>query len=97
MSQSQIAYQLDRAGFYAGITQADPSPAEPGVYLLPAGAISTAPPSDVPPGKWPRWNGSTWELVNKPRTAQQQSAVDKLSAFLAANPDVKALIEDPQP
>ncbi|MDZ5456993.1 phage tail protein [Azohydromonas lata] len=46
--------------------------------------------------EWPRYNGATWELVPRPRPADQvqaePTAVEKLAAFLAANPDVADLV-----
>ena len=91
---SRLCYQLDRAGLLQGETVADESPLEPGVFLLPAGCTLTAPPSTVPDGKWPRWNGSTWDLVTKTTSANDnQDPVAKLQAFLSANPDVAALLQ----
>ena len=84
-------YQLTPAGLYAGEAVADASPLEPGVYLLPAGCISTAPPDAWPAGQWPRWNGTVWELVVKP-VPHIVDPTEKLAAFLADNPDVAALI-----
>lgn len=87
-------YQLDRSGMYVGDTLADESPMEPGVYLLPARCIEQAPPTEWPNDKWPRWNGSTWELASKPLPAapDDSGAAEKLTAFLRANPDVAALV-----
>lgn len=87
-------YQLDRAGLLQGETVADESPLEPGVFLLPAGCTFTAPPADVPEGKWPRWNGTAWDFVTKPAPANDNTdPVAKLQDFLAAHPDVAALLE----
>lgn len=88
---SKIAYQYDYAGLYAGKTEADESPLEPGVYLLPARSTLTEPPAAIPEGKWPRWNGAVWDLVTRPAVAEL-SATDKLKEFLEQNPDVAALI-----
>lgn len=60
------AYQTSRAGLYLGETVADESPLEPGVYLFPAGAVAVAPPPSWPEDRWPRWNGSAWELITYP-------------------------------
>ncbi|WP_186113268.1 phage tail protein [Burkholderia gladioli] len=85
-------YQTDRAGMYCDATMADESPLEPGVFLVPAGAIAVPPPSTWPNGTWPRWNGMAWELVTRPAIASADIALEKLRAFLATNPDVADLI-----
>lgn len=91
--KTKPAYQTDRAGMLAGETLADESPLEPGVYLLPAGAVLTPPPASWPDDKWPRWNGSGWALATKPQPANDNDPVAKLRNFLAANPDVAAVLE----
>ena len=68
------AYQYDRAGLFAGTTEADESPLEPGVYLLPAMCTLEPPPATLPEGKWPRWNGRAWALVGKPAAPAQAQA-----------------------
>lgn len=87
----KIVYQHDAGGFYVGQTSADESPLEKGVYLLPARCVEEAPPASWEDAQWPRWDGSTWRLVNKPR-AEADDPVAKLRAFLAANPDVAGLL-----
>lgn len=67
---------------------------EPSVYLIPAGAVEEAPPDAWPDDKWPRWNGTRWELVTKPKAANDNNPVAKLEAFLAANPDVAAMLNE---
>lgn len=49
--------QLDQAGYYVGVTVADESPLEPGIYLLPGGAIDAPVPS-IPEGKRAKWVGN---------------------------------------
>lgn len=90
---SKTVYQTDNAGLYTGPTQADESPLEPGVYLLPAGAVDQPPPNEWSEDRWPRWNGVAWELVNKPTARTEPTPIEKLQAFLQANPDVAALVE----
>lgn len=84
------AYQTDRAGLFLCETMADESPLEPGVFLIPAGAVEQPPPSEWPDDKWPRWNGYAWDLIAKP--SADETAKIKLAAFLARNPDVLGLI-----
>lgn len=50
-----------------------------------------------PAGQWPRFNGHAWELVNAPTIAIEPTPAEKLAAFLAANPDVAALVSDTTP
>lgn len=90
---TKIVFQTDNAGHYAGQTEADESPMEPGVYLVPRGCITAAPPTEWPADKWPRWNGHEWQLVTKPAAATESDPVAKLRAFLAANPDVAAVLQ----
>jgi len=87
-----LAYQFDTAGLLVGTTEADESPLEPGVYLLPARCTLVAPPAEVPEDRWPRFNGADWDLVNRPEPAAAPDPVAKLSEFLAQNPDVAALL-----
>lgn len=68
----------------------------PGTYT-PAedpGTLGTFEPS-WPADRWPRWNGVEWQLINRPQQAQQvqEDPIAKLQAFLAANPDVAALLQ----
>lgn len=82
------AYQYDLAGYFVGVTEADESPLEPGVFLLPARCTLT-PPQNPSEGEWPRWNGSAWALVALPVS----DPVAKLRDFLTKNPDVAALLQ----
>jgi len=58
--------QLDDGGYFVGLTTADESPLEPGIFLLPANAIDAQVPT-VPEGKRAKWNG-VWlfEDIQKP-------------------------------
>lgn len=89
---TKTVFQYDPAGLYVGQTDADESPLEPGVFLIPARCVAVAPADKWPDDKWPRWNGAKWELVARPTAANDNDPVAKLQAFLAANPDVAAII-----
>lgn len=62
---TKTVFQIDRAGMYMGETIADESPLEPGVWIMPAGTTSVCPPESWPDDKWPRFNGSAWDIVTK--------------------------------
>ena len=87
-------FQTDRAGHFTGNTQAEESPLEPGVFMVPLLAVTTPPPATWPADKWPRWNGSVWQLVTKPSAVIDATPAAKLAAFLAANPDVQEMISN---
>jgi hypothetical protein len=57
--------QLDDAGYFIGITTADESPLEPGVFLIPAGAVE-APIPTIPEGQRAKWDG-VWVLEDIPQ------------------------------
>lgn len=54
-------YQTDRNGIFVGAAQADESPLEPGVYLVPAGCVLVPPPA-IPAGFRAKWSGAAWLL-----------------------------------
>ena len=90
---AKIVFQTDRAGLYAGLVEADESPLEPGVFLIPAGAVEIPPPQGWDDEVWPRWNGAQWILVKKPRQpVAVENPLARLQAFLSANPDIAALV-----
>ncbi|CCG42195.1 phage tail protein [Magnetospirillum molischianum] len=58
---ARIVYQTDRAGRYAGAVTADPSPLEPGAYLIPGGCVESAPP-EILVGQMAVWEAGAWAL-----------------------------------
>lgn len=60
-----IVSQLDDDGYFVSAVMADESPLEPGVYLIPGGAVDVAPPS-VLPGKRAKLVGDSWVLEDLP-------------------------------
>lgn len=61
----KLVSQLDPQGYFTGAVEADPSPLEPGVFLLPGGAIDVPPP-EVPEGMAALWQGEAWAFVTPP-------------------------------
>jgi len=63
--------QLDPHGYFVGMTVADESPLEPGVWLMPARAVDVAAP-EVTGGYRAKWNGSSFDLVPPPPTPEPE-------------------------
>ena len=61
----KIVYQTDANGYFVGPTVADESPLEPGVFLIPAGAVEVE-PSNIPEGHRARWASGAWEIEKIP-------------------------------
>lgn len=70
----KTVYQLDTNGFYTGPTQAQESPLEPGVFLIPAGCVEKIPPK-CRKGLVPKFNHETgkWEKVDVPTLVQDDN------------------------
>jgi len=79
----KTVYQTDRSGNFVEAIEADASPLEPGVYLIPAGCVETPPPA-IPAGKLARWNGSAWVLVNRPGATPAPPQPTPVAVFTAA-------------
>ncbi len=62
----KTVYQLDEKGFYLGETNAQESPLEPGVFLMPGGCVDKAPPK-CKKGLIPKYNFTTekWEKIEQ--------------------------------
>jgi len=54
-----IAYQTNEYGIYVGDVNCQPSPREPGVFLIPAGAIEIEPPN-LSENEIAIWSGNEW-------------------------------------
>lgn len=92
------AYQHDADGFFLGMTEADESPLEPGVFLVPALCTLTPPPAELSEGLCARWSGTDWELIDRvvAQASQPSITLAKLKDFLSRNPDVAALLDSNQ-
>ena len=68
----KIVSQLSIEGYFVGPVEADQSPKEPGVYLIPGGAVDAAPPT-VPDGQRARWANGGWvfEFLSDPPAAPE--------------------------
>ena len=62
----KLVPQLDSFGYVMGSVIADPSPLEPGVYLIPGGAVDAEMPV-VPAGQRAKWNGAGFDLEDIPQ------------------------------
>lgn len=58
--------QLDQDDYFVGITTADESPLEKGVYLIPAGAVDAFAPA-VPDSQRAKWENEQWVFEDIPQ------------------------------
>jgi hypothetical protein len=70
--------QLNQQGYYTGLTVADESPLEPGVYLMPAGTIDAEQPI-IPENHFARWVDNNWTFEPMPEivAAEELAAVEE--------------------
>ncbi len=61
--KTKTVYQTNQAGLYLGTAQAEESPLEPGVFLVPGGCVETPPPS-IPENKAACWVNGKWLLLD---------------------------------
>ena len=61
-----IVYQTNADGLYVGASLADESPLEPGIYLIPGGCVTSAPPSPEE-GKFVRLVNGLWTQEDIPQ------------------------------
>lgn len=59
---TKTVYQTNQLGLYVGLAEAEESPLEPGVFLIPGGCVEMAPPK-IPANKAACWSGGKWSLV----------------------------------
>lgn len=59
---TKTVYQTDQLGIYTGTTQADASPLEADVWLIPGGCVEVPPPT-AGEHQVPRWDGQRWQLI----------------------------------
>ncbi len=61
--KTKTVYQTNHLGLYVGPAQAEESPLEPGVFLIPAGCVETPPPT-APEFKVACWMNREWQLLD---------------------------------
>ena len=73
MSDVQYAYQCNDQGIYVGLAPRQPSPLEPGVWLIPGGCVLVPPPA-IPDGQMAQWDEANqqWNLIDIPAPAQPE-------------------------
>ena len=107
----KIVSQLNSDGYFIAPTRADESPLEPGIYLIPAGAVDCQPPA-IPEGKRARWTGIKFVLEDTPPPPEPEpqpeppppgppQSVTRAQAKLALHaagllPQVEAIMSNPE-
>ncbi|WMD23110.1 tail fiber assembly protein [Achromobacter seleniivolatilans] len=65
----KLVSQLDASGWFVGQVKADPSPLEPGVYLLPGGSVDIPPPEALRQDKRYLFQDGGWLEEDAPQLA----------------------------
>jgi len=78
--------QLDANGYLVSLTEADQSPLEEGVFLLPAGCVDAL-PGDIPPGTRAKFNGVEFVLEDIPTPVSEPVVAPTLDEMKAAKWD----------
>lgn len=63
--EQKIVVQLDAESYFVGFTEAEESPLEPGVFLMPAGTVD-APAPNISQDHRAKWDGDQWVYVFSP-------------------------------
>lgn len=68
-------YNYDHAGVFTGESEADESPLEPGVFMIPAQATEIEPPT-IPSGSRAVFDGSQWKVEALPEPEPDPEPTD---------------------
>lgn len=63
----KLACQLDHNGIFLGMVECQPSPLEPGKYLIPGGAVDCEKPNP-PEGHYAQWASGEWKFIQYKRS-----------------------------
>lgn len=61
----KLVCQLNSSGVFVGMVQAQESPLEPGIYLIPGGAVDSPQP-EIPTNHYAQWNGAGFDILEIP-------------------------------
>lgn len=83
-----LVYNYDsNTGSFTGMSVADPSPLEPGVWLIPACATSIAPPDFNSTTQTCRWNGDEWIVadivIDEPEEPEPPTVEERIALLQA--------------
>lgn len=62
--KTKTVYQTDALGRFTGSTEAEESPLEPGIFLIPGGCVTTPPPTPDVPLRAAYWSQNKWVLAD---------------------------------
>lgn len=69
-------YQTNAEGLFAGVTTADLSPLEEGVWIIPGGCVTVQPP-EFQAGQQARWTGDAWVIEPVPPAPTEEEPIDE--------------------
>lgn len=91
---SKFVCQLNEDGIFLGMTPCQPSPLEPGVYLIPGRAIDVEQAPEIPEGKMAKWVDGAWEMIDIPveeeSSEEEPSEEEPVPMVAAVKPAAKA-------
>lgn len=88
-----IVYQTDDNGVFVGETIAHPSPLEDGVWAIPRGCVTTAPP-EFALGEFAIWDGEAWRVETIPVLDLEQEPERALEVETPPEPPTIEQIRD---
>lgn len=86
--RSKIVSQLDENGYFVCPAIADESPLEPGVWLIPGGAVDATPP-ELGPNQRAKWNGSKFVIEVVKKEEPTLLSIDERRLMMRTQIDIK--------
>jgi len=98
---TKIVCQLDAEGYLVGVATADESPLEPGVFLIPAGCVDIASPTEIPANNRVLFSEQGWvfepiPIVTPPPLAEPTYAQKRAAEYPPATDYLDGVVKGDQ-